>query len=300
MPYQEPQFLPWDGRRVPLTFVGGYLGAGKTTLINALLKAADRPIAVIVNDVGKINIDARLIAKHTGDTIELSDGCVCCSSIEGFGAAFDTLRARPEPPEHVVVELSGVARPGRMRPWGKSAGFKLDGVMTLVAADQFVDLLSRIDIGETIEEQVRAADILALTKTDLVSPVVLSSVREKLTGISPGVPIVAAQDPTVPTMLLNIGGRRPGAEVALPEPTLFDRHVTNQIPLPNPTTLDELEAMLEALPSTVMRAKGIAGGTNGERWAIQVVGRRRLITELADVEAEDPTDLVTISLPELA
>ena len=52
MPYAEPEFLPWDGRRVPITFVGGYLGAGKTTAINEVLAAADRPIAVIVNDVG--------------------------------------------------------------------------------------------------------------------------------------------------------------------------------------------------------------------------------------------------------
>lgn len=299
MPYQEPEFLPWDGRRVPLTFVGGYLGAGKTTLINALLRAADRPVAVIVNDVGKINIDARLIRKHTGETIELSDGCVCCSSIEGFGAAFDMIRARPEPPEHVVVELSGVAEPARMRPWGRSAGFKLDGVMTLVAADQFAELVTRTDIGRTIEEQVCAADILTLTKTDLVRPDTLASVRRQLSQISPGVPIVDAQDPTVSTMLLNIGGRRPGDEVALPQPTLFDRHEVDRIVLPNPTTREEIEALLEALPSTVMRAKGIAGGHDGQRWAIQVVGRRRLITELAAVEAEPPTDLVTISLPEL-
>ncbi len=59
MPYQEPMFLPWDGRRVPLTFVGGYLGAGKTTAINEVLRTADRPVAVIVNDVGAVNIDAR-------------------------------------------------------------------------------------------------------------------------------------------------------------------------------------------------------------------------------------------------
>lgn len=298
MSYQEPEFLPWDGRQVPLTFVAGYLGAGKTTLINQLLKSADRPIAVIVNDVGEINIDARLIRKHSGDTIELSDGCVCCSSIDGFGAAFDIIRARETPPDHVVVELSGVAEPARMVPWGRSAGFTLDGVMTLVAADQFTELVGRIDIGGTIKEQIRAADVLALTKVDQVNPEVVASVRCQLEKISPGVPIVEAQDPTVPTMLLQIGGRRPGAEVAIPEATLFDRHVVGRIELPNPITKAEIDVLLDALPADVMRAKGIAAGANGERWAIQVVGRRRQVAQLAEVEVEPPTELVTISLPD--
>ncbi|MEM1333206.1 MAG: GTP-binding protein [Actinomycetota bacterium] len=125
MAYVEPEFLPWDGRRVPVTFVGGYLGAGKTTAINEVLAATDRPIAVIVNDAGSVNVDAALIARRDGDTIELTDGCVCCTSIDDMGAAFDTIRARPEPPDHVVIELSGVAEPTNVVPWGRSAGFLL-------------------------------------------------------------------------------------------------------------------------------------------------------------------------------
>ena len=299
MSYQEPEFLPWDGRRVPLTFVAGYLGAGKTTLINHLLKSADRPIAVIVNDMGQVNIDARLIRKHTGDTIELTDGCICCSAIDGFGAAFDTIRDRETPPEHVVVELSGVAEPARLLPWGKSAGFKLDGVMTLVAADQLHDLLAQMAISNMIEDQIRTADVLAVTKTDLVNSTELSSVRDCLVAMAPHTPIVEAQDPVVPSMLLRIGGRRPGAEVVLPDATLFDRHVTTRLTIPNPTTRAEIGELLSGLSHDVVRAKGIAAGPNGERWAIQVVGRRREVVELAEVEAEDPTDLVTIALPEI-
>lgn len=185
-----------------------------------------------------------------------------------------------------------------MVPWGRSAGFKLDGVMTLVAADQFMELVSRIDIGGTVEEQIKAADVLALTKIDLVRPDTLASVRRQLAQISPGVPVVEAQDATVASMLLQIGGRRPGAEIVVPEPTLFDRHVVGRIALPYPTTVAEIEELLAALPADVMRAKGIAAGAEGERWAIQVVGRRRQVTQLAEVEAEPPTDLVTISLPD--
>lgn len=298
MPYQEPEYLPWDGRRVPLTFIAGYLGAGKTTLINAALKATDRPIAVIVNDIGAINIDARLIRNRSGNTIEVSDGCVCCSSLEGFGAAFDVIRARPEPPDHVIVELSGVAEPDRMIPWGRSAGFKLDGIMTLVAADQFAELAGPSKISGPVREQVAAADMLVITKADLVTDETLASLRRQLTDISPGVPTLTADDPSLTSLLLSSGGRRADGSAGLPEPSLFDRHVVETVPLPNPTTRNELDRLLAALPRDVMRAKGIAAGNDGQRWAIQVVGRRREITELPDAELAPPTDLVVIRLPE--
>jgi G3E family GTPase len=74
--------------------------------------------------------------------------------------------------------------------------------------------------------------------------------------------------------------------------------VVGRIELPNPITKAEIDRLLEALPADVMRAKGIAAGANGERWMIQVVGRRRQVARLAEVEVEPPTDLVTISLPD--
>ena len=83
----EEGIAPWDGRRVPMTLLGGYLGSGKTTILNALLRTTDRPLAVLVNDVGEINIDTRLLRKRAGDTLELTGGCVCCSLREGLGAA---------------------------------------------------------------------------------------------------------------------------------------------------------------------------------------------------------------------
>ena len=74
----------WGGRRAPVTLLGGYLGSGKTTLLNELLASADRRYAVLVNDIGAVNVDAALVARRDGDTIELTDGCVCCSLVDGF------------------------------------------------------------------------------------------------------------------------------------------------------------------------------------------------------------------------
>ena len=121
----------WGGRRVPVTLLGGYLGSGKTTLLNELLADADRRYAVLVNDIGAVNVDAALVASRDGDTIELTDGCVCCSLIDGFALAFERLRERPQPPDQVLVELSGVADPARVVPFTGTAGFRLDSVLVV-------------------------------------------------------------------------------------------------------------------------------------------------------------------------
>jgi G3E family GTPase len=300
MSYQEPEFLPWDGRRVPITFVAGYLGAGKTTAINELLAVTDRPIAVLVNDVGKINIDASLIARRHGDTVELTDGCVCCSLTDGFGAAFDQLRARETPPDHVVVELSGVADPDRMTPWGNSAGFVLDGVVVVVAADQLLDTQRPGGVTEAIESQIAKADLIVLTKTDLVDLDERMNIDGRLRELAPGTPVfvAGAGDPST-GRFLALGGRRPDGVAATATPSLFDAHSVSTLPFgPFDTTADidtALEAALSQVAGTVMRAKGIVATVEDGLHLIQVVGTRREIAPLPMSEFAAPTDLVIIS-----
>ncbi len=302
MPYQEPEFLPWDGRRVPITFVGGYLGAGKTTAINEVLAEADRPIAVIVNDVGAINIDAALIRKRSGDTIELTDGCVCCSSIDGFGAAFDQIRERPEPPEHVIVELSGVAEPANVIPWGSSAGFLLDGVVVIAAVDQLVDDSMPDWIRAHVDRQAAEADLLVLTKTDLAEASAIGAARARLDELAPGIPIVDAgiRESGALGRFLALGGHRAGDAARVPGPTLFDLHEVNTIPVEGPLDRVGIHTLLDSLPRHVgghiARAKGVIESPDG-LLLVQVVGHRREITPLLPHEFQDPTDLVVISIP---
>ena len=311
MAYQEPTFLPWDGRRVPITFVGGYLGAGKTTTINDVLRRTDRPIAVIVNDVGAIGIDARLVRRRHGDTIELTDGCVCCTSIEGLGAAFDRIRARPVPPDHVIVELSGVAEPERMLPWGRSAGFVLDGLVVVVAADQLAADSSSADslpawVMEHLLGQIRAADLLVLTKTDLVDAATTAAARVRLAALAPDTPVfvggpggASVSDGAV-GRFLALGGRRPGGVTAVPDATLFDAHEVGSIVVPAGMTTSELAAWVAALRvefgGALVRAKGIVDSTDAGLVLVQVVGARCEITALPEPEREPATDLVVITL----
>lgn len=299
--YREPEFLPWDGRIVPLTLLGGYLGVGKTTIINELLARTDRPIAVLVNDVGAVNVDAALIRRRDRETIEFTDGCVCCSLSGGLGPAFDQLRDRPDPPDQVIVELSGVADPDRVRPWGKSAGFRLDGVVVLVDCDQYYDMSHHRVIGPTLMRQIEAADILVLTKTDLVGSTVRASVEAELRIVAPATPVVDSATALTTAGILELGAEHPDGIDVLSAPNLFDQYSIDAMAVPVGISRPDLDVLVEALPAEVIRAKGIVQADTGDRLLVQVVGKRRVITQLStggltEEQMPMPTDLVIISL----
>lgn len=290
----DVDFAPWDGRRVPVTLLGGYLGAGKTTVINELLARTDRPIAVLVNDVGSVNIDANLIARRHGDTIELTDGCVCCSLSRGLVDAFDALRKRPQPPDHVVLELSGVADPARVTPWAGSIGFRLDGVIVLIDCDQFLDRLDEPIVGPTVQAQLDSADLLVLTKTDLADDATISLVRARLAELRPDAPVVDLGQAGATAAFLNTGTRHPRSYAAVPDPGLFDAHEVTTVAIDDPIPLDALETIVDGLGDEVLRAKAVVRTDDQQLRLVQVVGRRRAITVLPQAEDQAVTDLVVI------
>ncbi|MDY7103232.1 MAG: GTP-binding protein [Actinomycetota bacterium] len=287
-------FAPWDGRRVPVTLLGGYLGAGKTTALNALLARTDRPIAVVVNDVGTINVDAALVARRRSDAIELTDGCVCCSMAGGLASALETVRARASAPDHVIVELSGVADPTRLTAFASSTGFRLDSTVVMVDVEQVETQLADPVISDIVHRQLEAADLFLLSKVQLVDTDRIVAVRDRLSSLAPDTPALDVADATESASFLDLGTRRPGGATETPPPQLFDPHETSIVALPVPTTPSELHRLLDELPADVVRAKGIAVDDGGQRLLVQVVGRRRHITELPRAEDQRCTDLVVI------
>ncbi len=289
-------FAPWDGRRVPVTLIGGYLGAGKTTLLNEILARTDRPIAVMVNEIGSVNIDASLIKSKSADTVELTDGCVCCDISNGLAEAFQSLTERDVAPDHVIIELSGAAQPQRVEMWANSPGFRLDGVVVLADCDSLEANLEG-SASHLVRAQIEAADLLAMTKLDLVDEQKEGRVRLALSQLAPGVPLVSAIDVTGLAPLVAIGGRRPDGVGDTPPQQLFDVHTVSSVDIQQPVTRDELNLVLDGLSDSTVRAKGVFGAPDGTKLLVQVVGSRRLITQLPQAEDQQTTPLVVIEAP---
>lgn len=222
--------------RIPATVITGFLGAGKTTLVRHLLAHAQgRRIALIINEFGDVGVDGELVtgcndAACPADAIvELANGCICCTVADEFLPAMQTLLARAQPPEHIIIETSGLALP---KPLVKAFQWPdvrtratVDGVVTLidaeaVAAGRFahdetaIDAARRADgnldhetpLSELFEDQLACADIVLLNKVDLVPPALLAQVEAELAArLRPGVRILHSRHGAIaPDVLLGL------------------------------------------------------------------------------------------------
>ncbi len=185
------------------TVIGGYLGAGKTTLLNHLLaNTAGLRIAVLVNDFGSVNIDAELIRDHDGDTINLANGCMCCSLVNGFAAAIGEIRRRSADFDQLVIEASGVADPAKIAQYGQMYELPLDGIVVVADAEQVRTQAANQYVGDTVIRQFEQADLIVLNKTDLVSAEERASLRAWLAELAPGSPLIETVGSKVPIDVL--------------------------------------------------------------------------------------------------
>lgn len=176
---------------IPLTVVSGYLGAGKTTLINrAIATHGHAGLCVIVNDFGELSIDAEVLRRNDGQTLALANGCVCCSAASGLYKAFETALTLSPRPTQILLEASGVADPARLIAIARAEpDMKPGKVITLVDAASFVPDLGDSLKAPDIVRQLRTADIVLLSKTDLVEPAALVLIADLLLGFAPNAPI---------------------------------------------------------------------------------------------------------------
>lgn len=174
-PLGAPPSAPPGAPAWPLVVIGGYLGAGKTTLVNHLLREeartpGGRRIAVLVNDFGEIAIDADLIEGADGGVLSLAGGCVCCSDGGDLLGALAQLRQREPPPDVVLVETSGVGLPAAVARTARLApGYAIEGIVVVADAAALRQQVSAPYVGATVMQQLHEADLLVLSRTDLLA-----------------------------------------------------------------------------------------------------------------------------------
>lgn len=182
--------------RVPFSILTGFLGAGKTTVLNRLLSAPQgRRIAVLVNELGRIDIDSRLILSRGGDVLELAGGCVCCK-VDTKNDLWDGIAdvIRRSEPDHVVLETTGIAEPDAIidgferLPAVDRDRVQVAGIICIVDAEAGIDQIER---HEEAHAQVIAADRLLLSKLDIASASVAQAIHRRLGQLRPDVEIAS-------------------------------------------------------------------------------------------------------------
>jgi G3E family GTPase len=275
------------GMSVPLVIVTGFLGAGKTTLINRLLarrqqRNASGKLGLVVNELGEVGIDGALLGGQRARQIELPGGCVCCVLGDELGTTLIELVDRNPELDAIVLETTGVAEPLAIS-WAVArdpvaSRVRLAAVVTLIDATHF--LASR-SVSSSVDAQVAYADVLLLTKAELadrsddiervetvahmLAPKALlrrSSADDHAAWLEalladPDLPLRSADDATF---------SQPNGQVIGHVHTDDCRHLDSQpahgidsvwVAVDQPLDLDELEDQLAELPSNYVRIKGI-------------------------------------------
>ncbi len=302
--------------KIPCTVITGFLGAGKTTLVrHVLAHAGGRRIAVLVNEFGALGIDGEILRScgipgcEDVDIVELANGCLCCTVADEFLPAMHALLDRPNPPEHILIETSGLALP---KPLLKAFGWPdirarvtVDGVIAVVdgpavAAGRFADDPDAVaaqraaddsldhdnPLAEVYGDQVNAADLVILNKADLLDAAALAALRVSIAASlpRPAALVTATEGRVDLAVLLGLDAAaeddlatRPSCHDAEDGEHEHDDFTSFVVDVPETATPDALLVRLAAVASAhdVLRMKGFVAVTGRPmRLEVQGVGTR--------------------------
>ena len=272
---------------LPVTVVGGYLGAGKTTLVNSLLRQANgRRLAVMVNEFGALPIDASLVEAADDRIVSLVGGCVCCSYGEDLVSSLAMLAALEPRPDHVLLEASGVAFPGAIAGTvGLLQGFALDGAVVLADAETVRGRAGDRYLGSTVRRQLAEADLILLNKCDLAGDA--DTAEAWLGEAAPEARVVRTVQSDAPIDIVLGAWTGRAALPAGGGP--FDHthgYMTAALDPPDGAEPEALARILADPAHGLLRAKGFMRRPGGGMAAIQTVGNRWTVSDtLADAHA---------------
>jgi len=301
--------------KVPVTVVTGFLGSGKTTLIrNLIANANGKKLAVLVNEFGSEGVDGEILKScaepncPAENIVELANGCICCTVADDFIPAMELLLSRPVRPDHILIETSGLALPKPLLKafdWPEiRSRITVDGVIALadaeaVAAGRFAPdpvaveaqraadeiVYHETPLSEVFEDQIACADIVLLTKADLVGTAGLEAARAAISAEMPrAIPMLTVTDGAIDARVI-LGLDAAAEDDLAARPSHHDNQEEHEhndfasvvIDLPEISDLDRLVAAVQRLAreQNVLRAKGyIAVAGKPMRLLLQAVGER--------------------------
>ncbi len=281
-------------KTIAVTILTGFLGSGKTSLVNRILRGDHgRKIAVLVNELGEIGLDAALLETEES-FVELDNGCICCALNEDLPITLDEM-AKVEGLDQVVIETTGIADPapvalalGRPEVAGR---FELDAVVALA---DVLHLETALAEHEEARAQILRADLVVLSKCDLADAVAIEAARARIAAINPRARILRGDEEGLEEVVLAPGLER--LEQPLFFPALRKGHDFKSLAVAvgaRATIRLAFEDFLAELPRGIWRAKGIVP-IEGERGRLvfHVVGGRRELQH--DQERRDEGVLVFI------
>ena len=279
---------------IPLTLISGYLGTGKTTLINNLLRTTKKRIALLVNDFGDINIDESLIEARTESVMSIAGGCVCCSYGNELIETLESMSSSDFLPDHIVLEASGIALPSKIIQTISLMNFlSFHGTVLLTDASRLQAQLNDVYISDTISLQIEQHDLLVLNKTDLLEQDELSNcinILSKRFEIRKFLKTVNAYIEEKDMLLDFAPGEKDKSDKIKIEKKQAHEFISSTIKPTGTINADALSTLLRDPIYNIERAKGFFKDNKGELCTIQYDG---LTLEIKKAENEkDPVFVV--------
>jgi G3E family GTPase len=287
-------------QRIPVTVIGGFLGAGKTTLVNKLIRSGAYKFGVIVNEFGETGVDGSLIEKMDSDGVaELSNGCLCCFGRDDLVESMVKLAMRETPPEYVLIELSGVADPVPVAqtvldPYVKGL-FELDGIIGVADARNLKTTIQQSPEGAV---QLAYASTVILNKIDVATAEQIEEAKQLTQKLNPLVSIQEASHADVPfPSILNTHAFEPRWESDYAVQHTQGLHsftLRADRPLNRQSFNRFVETMIVARPDQVYRAKGFVSIEGFDKHVLFQSVREIFNLNLSEQDSDGKTNLVVI------